>query len=68
VSVVLVDEAAEAVAATDLTDDLGLGFSGSRGCNFERTMRPLRVVMVEIDVKHAFRVAAVQDQRPIETL
>jgi hypothetical protein len=32
------------------------------------TMRPLRVVVVDVDAETAFEVAAVEDQQPVETL
>jgi hypothetical protein len=65
VSVVLVDESAEAVTATD--------FAGSRcrrwlralrRLEFERAMRPLRVVVIDEDTQDALQVAAVEDQQP----
>jgi hypothetical protein len=34
----------------------------------ERAMRPLRVVVVDVDAEDAFEVATVEDQQPVETL
>ncbi len=31
-------------------------------------MRPLAVVMVDVDPEHAFEVSAIEDQQPVETL
>ncbi len=31
-------------------------------------MRPLAVVVVDVDAEHAFEVTAVEDQQPVETL
>ena len=31
-------------------------------------MRPLGVVVVDVDVEHAFEVATVEDQQPVEAL
>jgi hypothetical protein len=31
-------------------------------------MRPLAVVVVDVDAKHAFEVTAVEDQQPVQTL
>jgi hypothetical protein len=67
--VVLVDEAAEPVAAADFA--LGRSFSSfvrRRGSEFERAMRPLAVVMVGVDAQHVFEMATIQDQQPVETL
>src|SRR5437016_3404358 len=35
---------------------------------FKGTMRPLAVVMVDLDAEHAFEVASVEDQQPVEAL
>src|SRR6266496_710564 len=35
---------------------------------FKGTMRPLAVVMVDVDAEHAFEVASVEDQQPVEAL
>jgi hypothetical protein len=68
-SVVLVDEAAEPVAAANLAVKRSrrslVGF-GRR--EFEGAMRPLAVVVIDIDPEHAFEVTAVEDQQPVETL
>lgn len=67
-SVVLVDEAAEPVAAADFA--LGRSFSSFVRLGrpeFERAMRPLVVVVVDGDAQHAFEVAAVKDQQPVQT-
>jgi hypothetical protein len=34
----------------------------------ESTMRPLAVVMVDVDAKYAFEVTAIEDQQRVETL
>jgi hypothetical protein len=34
---------------------------------FERTMRPLPVVVVDVDAEHAFEMSAVEDQQPVKT-
>ena len=31
-------------------------------------MRPLAVVVVDVDAEHAFEVTAVEDQQPVQTL
>ena len=68
-SVVLVDEATEAVAAVDLAHmrsclwRVGVGWA-----KFKGTMRPLAVVMVDVDAEHAFEVASIEDQQPVEAL
>ena len=63
------DEAAEPVATADL--------ALRRSCpsliefgrpEFEGAMRPLAVVMIDVDAQHAFEVTAVEDQQPVETL
>src|SRR6266849_9665041 len=35
---------------------------------FKGTMLPLAVVMVDVDAEHAFEVASVEDQQPVEAL
>jgi hypothetical protein len=35
---------------------------------FEGPMRPLAVVVVDVDAEHAFEVTPVEDQQPVETL
>src|SRR5437879_6195788 len=68
-SVVLVDESAEPVATVDLALRRSLPpLAGFGWPEFKRTMRPLAVVMVDVDAQHAFEVAAVEDQQPVETL
>jgi hypothetical protein len=67
--VVLVDEAAEAVAAVDparLRSFWRLMRVG--GTKFKATMRPLAVVVVRVDTEHLFAVATVEDQQPVQTL
>jgi hypothetical protein len=67
VSVVLVDEAAEAVMAVDLADGwCRRWLRGLRGPEVERAMRSLRVVVLDVDAQHALEVAAVEDQQPVE--
>src|SRR5439155_17741677 len=68
-SVVLVDKAAEPVAAADLVRRRSFWSLDGFGCpEFEGTMRPLAVVVVDVDAEHAFEVTAVEDQQPVETL
>jgi hypothetical protein len=56
-SVVLVDEAAEAVAATDRTDGHRRSWLlRPRRLQLERTMRPLRVVVVDVGAQHTLEV------------
>jgi hypothetical protein len=67
--VVLVDEATEAVAAVDLAHLRSFLWLVSVGrAKFKSTMRPLAVVMVDVDAEHAFEVALVEDQQPVEAL
>ena len=66
---VLVDEATEAVATADLALGRSLPWLVEVGRpEFERPMWSLLVVVVDVDVEHAFEVAAVEDQKPIEAL
>jgi hypothetical protein len=68
-SVVLVDEAAEAVATADLARRRFLPLLIEFGRpEFERAVWPLAVVMVDVDAERSFEVAAVEDQQPVETL
>src|SRR6266540_2303351 len=68
-SVVLVDEAAEAVATADLALKRSLPSLVESGRpEFEGAMRSLAVVVVDVDAEHAFEVTAVEDQQPVETL
>jgi hypothetical protein len=63
-----VDKAAEPVAAVDLAparSRISLGFGRAE---VERTVRPLGAVVLDEDAEHPFEVAAVEDQRPVETL
>jgi hypothetical protein len=63
-----VDEAAEAVAATDLADGRRWRWLRTlRREELERAVRPLRVVVLDEDAQDAFEVAAVDDQQPVET-
>jgi hypothetical protein len=63
--VVLVDEAAESVAALDLARRRGLpSLVGLGWPEFERSVRSLAVVMLDVDTKHAFEVTAVGAPRP----
>jgi hypothetical protein len=66
-SVVLVDETSELVAA-DLPAGRSCLLLGLGRAELERTMRPLGVVVVDVDAQHPFEVAAVQDQQPVETV
>ncbi len=65
---VLVDEAAEAVAAADLTHCRSCFVPGFGRLEFECTVRPLGVVVVDVNAEHAFEVTPVEDQQPVETL
>jgi hypothetical protein len=64
-----VDEAAEAIAAADLARRRSFSSLVGFWCPlFEGTMRPLAVVVVDVDAEHAFEVTRVKDQQPVETL
>jgi hypothetical protein len=64
-----VDETAEPVAATDLADGwLRFWRLLLRWLELEGAVRPLAVVVVDVDSQHAFEVTAVQDQQPVKTL
>ncbi len=67
-SVVLVDETSELVAAADLPAGRSCLLLGLGRAELERTMRPLGVVVVDVDAQHPFEVASVQDQQPVETV
>ena len=61
----LVDEAAESVAALDLARRRGLpSLVGLGWPEFERSVRSLAVVMLDVDAKHRFEVTAVGARRP----
>jgi hypothetical protein len=63
---VLVDEAAEAIAALDLADGwCRRWLPRLRWLELER-VRPLRVVVVDVDAQDALEVTAVEDQQPVE--
>ncbi len=67
-SVVLVDETAEPVATMDLAcrrSRVGLRLGRPK---FERAMRPLAVVVVDVDAEHAIEVAPAEDQQPVHAL
>ena len=67
VSVVLVDEAAEAVVELDLADGgCRRWFLGLRGPELERALRPLRVVVLDVGAQDVLEVSAVEDQQPVE--
>src|SRR2546430_2304401 len=67
--VVLGDKPAEPVAAADLVCRRSFWSLDGFGCpEFEGTMCPLAVVVVDVDAEHAFEVTAVEDQQPVETL
>src|SRR5439155_25249367 len=38
-----------------------------RRLELQRTMWPLRVVVIDVDAQHALEVAAIEDQQPVET-
>jgi hypothetical protein len=68
-SVVLVDGAAETVAAVDRAHmRFFLRLVRVGRTKFKGTMRPLAVVMVDVDAEYAFEVASVEDQQPVEAL
>src|SRR5947208_14562991 len=67
-SVVLVDEATEPVAAVDLGPARYRILLGFRRAELEPTVRPLGVVVVDVDAEHTLEVAVVEDQQPVETL
>jgi hypothetical protein len=68
-SVVLVNEAAEPVAAADVVLGRSFWLRLRLGrAEFERAMRSLAVVVVDVDTEHAFEMTAVQDQQPVQTL
>jgi hypothetical protein len=63
------DEAAEPVVTTDLALRRSLTLLVEFGRpEFEGAMRPLAVVVVDVDAEYAFEVTAVEDQQPVETL
>ena len=67
-SVVLVEQAAELVAALDLARGRERGLRRIGRLQVERAVRPLAVVVVGVDANDVPEVAAVQDQQPVETL
>jgi hypothetical protein len=63
-----VDEAAEAVVSTDLADGwCRRWLRGLWGLEPEGAMRPLSVVVLDVDVQDALELAAVEDQQPVQT-
>jgi hypothetical protein len=66
--VVLVDEAAESVAADLARRRAFSSLVGLGRVEFERPMRPLSVVVVEVDAEHAFEVTPVEDQQSVQAL
>jgi hypothetical protein len=66
-SVVLVDEAAEAVAARDLAGGWHRRWLSRVGwLELERAVRPVDVVVVDVDAQDTVEVAAVEDQQSVE--
>jgi hypothetical protein len=64
-----VDEAAEPVVALDLAaDGCWRWLPRSRWLEVERAVRPLGVVVLDVDTQDTFEVAAVEDQQPVEAL
>ncbi|HYN50169.1 MAG TPA: hypothetical protein VES62_04520 [Thermoleophilaceae bacterium] len=63
-------ESAEPITASDITDRWWCWRSrvGIWSAEVEAAMRPLGVVVVDIDAQDPFEVAAVEDQQPVETL
>jgi len=67
--VVLVEKATETVAAVDRAHmRFFLWLVGGGRAKFKGTMRPLAVVMVDVGAEHAFEVASVEDQQPVEAV
>ena len=66
------DEAAEPVAVFDGGGWRAQGAEPPRGwlrwSEFQRAVRPVAVVVVDEDTEHAFEVAAVHDQEPVQAL
>ena len=67
------DEASEAVVSADLVDGWCRRWfctlrrlRSLRWLEAERAVRPLRVVVLDEDAKHALEVAAVDDQQPVQ--
>ena len=66
------NEPAEAFASLDLAgriraDDV----EAMRGCGwfqFERAMRPVRVVVVDVDAQDTLKLSTARDQEPVETV
>src|SRR6266545_188131 len=69
-AVVLVDEAAESITSVDLPYRWRpvLALERLRWPELECAVRPLAVVVVDVDAQHAFEVLAVEDQQPVQTL
>jgi hypothetical protein len=66
--VVLVDEAADAVAAVDRARAGWILFTvASWWQQVEGAVRPLGVVVVDEDAQHLLEVAAIENQQPVET-
>jgi hypothetical protein len=64
-----VDEASKPDATADLAHRRSLPPLVEFGRpEFKGAMRPLAVVVVDVDAEHAFEVTAVKDQQPVETL
>jgi hypothetical protein len=67
-SVVLVDEAAEAIAAVDIAAGHWLDLCGFGLSECEPAVWALAVVVLDVDAQDVFEVAAAEDQQPVETL
>ena len=69
---VFVDDSAETVATLDasrigrITPNTGVLRSG--GASFKRAMRPVALVVVDVDPEHMLEVAPVHDQQPVQAL
>jgi hypothetical protein len=70
-----VDQAAEPVTAAEPIQPKNLALDSFVGCSWlgerrpltERAVRPVRVVVLDVDEQYAFEVAAPEDQQPVET-
>jgi hypothetical protein len=69
---VFVDEAAEALAALELADRSWVDeVETRRWCGrfqFERAVRPVGVVVLDVDAQHTLALSSARDQQPIEAV
>jgi len=67
--VILVDQAAESVAAADFACECSvLPLVGLGRPELESTMRSVPVVVIDVDAQDALEVPAVEDEQPVQTL